>query len=330
MPAARAARLRPTEFSRHKQRLFLHPSAFEGSTALANEIGLDSVVSKSLIDVLIRIAPETRPFDKALSHAHFLATHGRPAWRERSLNDALLALKTSNEILSPLRIMTTDKELVKSYLRSCVEERHIVPTIAVLKSREDIQRYAFPERCVIKPTHMSGQVIRRRNGELLDLDRISQWLEINYYRVWREANYRDLEPKIIVEPFVFEEEYPCEVKFFCFKGKVKIIKWTYDKETSPHRMLYDRDWTALDASINYPITAFKKERPENLDTIISAIERVAAPFSLVRIDLYIDDNDFYLGEITHTSNNATLRFIPPEAEQRISNIIFDEEVADGD
>ena len=53
--------------------------------------------------------------------------------------------------------------------------------------------------------------------------------------------------------------------------------------------------------------------------------RVAAePFGLVRVDIYTNGTDFYIGEISHTSNNATLKFIPPEAEQRISAIIFDE------
>ncbi|WP_051241574.1 ATP-grasp fold amidoligase family protein [Stappia stellulata] len=283
------------------------------------------MIAKSLIDIMMRIAPETRPFDKVLSHAHFLATHGRLARRKNSLNDALLALKTSDEILSPLRVTTTDKELAKAYLRGCIDAAHIVPTFAVLKSRAEIASYAFPTRCVIKPTHMSGQVIRRRNGAPLDLERISRWLDTNYYRAWREANYRHLTPKVIVEPFVFDQEDPCEVKFFCFKGKVKIIKWTYDKSTSPHRMLYERNWTALDASMNYPVTTLKKARPANHDAMIAAVEQVAAPFGLVRVDVYTDGADFYLGEITHTSNNATLRFIPPGSERRISAIIFNEE-----
>ncbi|WP_157727614.1 ATP-grasp fold amidoligase family protein [Stappia sp. ES.058] len=260
-----------------------------------------------------------------LSYAQFFATHGRLAGRKNSLNDALLAIKISDEILSPLRVMTTDKELAKIYLHGCVDSFHVVPTIAVLRSRAEIRCFPFPKRCVIKPTHSSGDVIRRRNGEPLDLTHIASWLEINYYRTWREANYRYLEPKIIIEPFVFDQEDPCEVKFFCFKGKVKIIKWTYDKTTRPHRMLYDRNWTALDASMNYPLTTLKKERPANLDAMIAAVERVADPFGLVRIDVYTNDADFYLGEVTHISNNATLRFIPPESEHRISAIIFDEE-----
>lgn len=283
------------------------------------------MVAKSLIDVFIRVAPETRFFDKLLSHAQFLQKHRRLACRKNSLNDAILAVKASDEVLDPLRVMTTDKELAKSFLSSRVDACRILPTLAILKTAEDVRSFAFPERCVIKPTHMSGQVIRRHNGEPLDLDRISQWLEMNYYRVWREANYRDLEPKIIVEPFAFDQENPCEAKFFCFKGKVKIIKWTYDKTTNPHRMLYDRNWTALNASINYPLTTLKKERPANYDAMIAAVEQAAAPFGLVRVDVYTNDADFYLGEITHTSNNATLRFIPPDSERRISALIFDEE-----
>lgn len=282
------------------------------------------MLAKSLIDILIRVMPETRCFDRLLSHAHFLATHGRLALRKTSLNDAILAVKASDEVLDPLRVMTTDKEHAKTFLRKRIDACRVLPTLAILKTAEEVRSFAFPERCVIKPTHMSGQVIRRHNGEPLDLDRISQWLEMNYYRVWREANYRDLEPKIIVEPFAFNQDAPQEAKFFCYKGKVKIIKWTHDRHSDPHRMLYDRQWNALDASMNYRLTTIKTERPANLSAILEAVERAAEPFGLVRVDIYTNGTDFYIGEISHTSNNATLKFIPPEAEQRISAIIFDE------
>ncbi|MBL6431749.1 MAG: hypothetical protein HPM95_13705 [Alphaproteobacteria bacterium] len=203
------------------------------------------MLAKSLIDVLIRITPETRFSTGSCRTRIFL--QAMDGWRcgRIPLNDAIFAVKTSDEALDPLRVMTTDKEHAKSFLRTRVDACRILPTLAVLKTAEEVRSFAFPERCVIKPTHMSGQVIRRHNGEPLDLDRILQWLKMNYYRVWREANYRDLEPKIIVEPFAFDQSKPQEAKFFCYKGKVKIIKWTHDWHSDPHRMLYDRQWTAL-------------------------------------------------------------------------------------
>lgn len=283
----------------------------------------------SLVDVLIRIAPETRFFDKLLSHAHFFAKHGRLALRKNSLNDAILAIKASDEVLDSLRVATTDKDLAKAYLRTRVDEARILPTLAILKTAEDVRSHSFPARCVIKPTHMSGQVIRRLDGEPLDLERIASWLRMNYYRVWREANYRDLEPKVIVEPFAFDRPDPQEAKFFCYRGKVKIIKWTHDWHSiprNPHRMLYDRDWNALNASMLCRLTTVKTERPENLSAILEAVESVAAPFGLVRVDIYTDGTDFFLGEISHTSNNAALTFIPPDAEERICAIIFNEQI----
>ncbi|MBL6431748.1 MAG: hypothetical protein HPM95_13700 [Alphaproteobacteria bacterium] len=80
----------------------------------------------------------------------------------------------------------------------------------------------------------------------------------------------------------------------------------------------------IDASMFCRITTVKLQRPANLSAILEAVERVAEPFGLVRVDIYTNGTDFYIGEISHTSNNAALRFIPPEAEQRISAIIFDE------
>lgn len=279
----------------------------------------------SVQEILLDVAPKTRFFDKQLSTLQFLNAHGRLPGRHALLNDALYRLNTSDEILRPERGLTTDKELAKGFIRERIGEKHVVPTLAVLRSKQEIRDFLFPRRCVIKPTHTSGDVILRRNGEPLDVPKILGWMDKNYYRDLREANYRDLAPKIIVEPFVFDADAADDMKVFCYCGKARIIQWDFDRHSNLTRMLYTRDWEPLEASLLRPRATKRKARPRNLDAMLKAAERLASTFDLVRIDMYSNDRDFLVGEITHVAGNATSPFIPKEAEERVSALIFAED-----
>lgn len=70
-----------------------------------------------ILDHLSDIAPKTRFFDKQLSTLQFLQAHGRLPDGRASLNDTLYRIKTSDEILRPERVYTTDKELAKDFIR---------------------------------------------------------------------------------------------------------------------------------------------------------------------------------------------------------------------
>ncbi|MCA1241594.1 hypothetical protein LC092_04000 [Stappia stellulata] len=275
-----------------------------------------------LHEFLLDVTPKTRFFDKQLSTLQFLNAHGRLPGNRASLNDALYRLKTSDEILRPERVLTSDKELVKGFIRQRIGETHVVPTLAVLRSKQKIRDFVFPNRCVIKPTHTSGDIILRRNGEPVDMTTVLGWMDKNYYRDLREANNRDLAPKIIVEPFVFDADAVDDMKVFCYRGKARIIQWDFDRHSGLTRALYTCDLEPLEASLLYPRATKRKERPRNLDAMLEAAERLASAFDLVRIDMYTNDRDFLVGEITHIAGNATNPFIPADAEERVSALLF--------
>ena len=87
-------------------------------------------------------------------------------------------------------------------------------------------------------------------------------------------------------------------------------------------MLYTRNWEPLGASLLYPRATKRKQRPRNLDAMLEAAERLASAFDLVRIDMYTNEHDFLVGEITHIAGNATSPFIPADAEERVSALLF--------
>ena len=153
---------------------------------------------------------------------------------------------------------------------------------------------------------------------------MGKWLKHSYYEKKREGNYRDLTPKIIVEPPIFEGREFYELSLFCNDGEVKVIIRQYGNKLAKgfrKRRLYTAEWEDCRCTMGYPL-ADVDEKPKKLDEIIAAANAIAAYFSFVRIDVYTDDADFYIGEITHSHAGGGQSFIPAEAEMEISKHIF--------
>lgn len=266
--------------------------------------------------------PHTRWGDKLFSYVGFIISHKRAPSKAMLFNDVLYRIKTSDEILDPLRIFVSDKEFVKVFVKAVVGDQYNVPTIDVIRSVEAVDTYEFPEQCCIKPTHASGQAILRRQGEPVDRERIKRWFKINYYTTGREVNYKMLRPKVIVEPLVFGNSNPEDYKIFCYKGVPKLIQVDVDRYVDHRRKYFDADWRELDFSLIYPQTDKTIARPENLAEMLRVAAELSKHFGFVRVDLYSDGKQALVGEITHCAECAGGRFVPLEAEKTVSEYVF--------
>jgi len=271
---------------------------------------------------LRRLPPHNRLGDKLICLFDFYISHRRTASNELFLNDVLYKIKTTDEIIDPLRVFVTDKEFVKLFVKAVVGDQYNVPTITVLHTMEEVRNYRFPIECCIKPTHASAQVLFRRNGAEIDFKTIASWFDMNYYRITREANYKTLRPKVIVEPLVFGTPCPNDYKFFCYKGRPKLIKVITDRHTNYGCKYFDDMWVEQDFSITHEKTSRPFQCPSNFKEMLSIAAALSAYFSLVRIDLYSNGETCLVGEITNCSENASGQFIPKSGEQIASNIIF--------
>ena len=55
-----------------------------------------------------------------------------------------------------------------------------------------------------------------------------------------------------------------------------------------------------------------------------AAELLARDFEFVRVDMYTNNKHFFMGEITQVTGGGSQHFLPPEAEERVSKILFSE------
>jgi hypothetical protein len=88
------------------------------------------------------------------------------------------------------------------------------------------------------------------------------------------------------------------------------------------RLLFDANWSVLPFSIGYPKSAKSLPRPANFEEMLEVAERLSRPFGLIRVDLYSNGRELFVGEITNTHADAGQPFIPPSAESLASDLIF--------
>jgi hypothetical protein len=244
--------------------------------------------------------------------------------RPRRFAEHILRLKL-DEARSPLRTRITDKELAKDFIRSRVGDGLTARTIAVLRSKQQVLDYRFPDDCAIKATHTSGNVFLRRDGASVDLQRILRWFDRNYYYEGREPNYRPLQPKVIVEELLTEigGEAPRDYKVFCFQGVPAFIQVDTDRFTDHRRNLYSTRWKELDCAIRYPRSATPTRRPARLDQMLSLASRLSDGFSFLRVDFFVVEGRLVVGELTNHPDGGGTIFTPERADRQMARLFVD-------
>ena len=265
--------------------------------------------------------------DKLYSTLRYICGQRRmPRYGNPSLfNDCLFRLRNDGTLLSPLRQFVTDKEYVKTYIGGRVGWQYALKTLAIVRTDEEIDRLglrSFP--CVIKPSHMSGQVILVSDQHVrLDRAALKRWLRTDYYRVSRESNYRYLEPKILVEEFFDDggRSVPRDFKVHCFGGVPRLIQVDSGRFVRHTRNWYDVSWKRLDLEWAYPQGQVADARPKCLEVMLELARSLSQSLSYIRVDMYTDDSTVKVGELTSCPDGAKRRMLPRSAELRLGAML---------
>lgn len=279
-------------------------------------------IIKPLYHLAIKLIPRNNLGDKFFSLMHFVRSHHRLPNSKRLFNNYLFEVKHSAEACNPLRAYVSDKAFVKDYVTAKVGAEFNVPTITVLNDMEAVRNFDFPPRCCIKPTHLTGAVILRESGEDVDFEVMDKWLRTNCYDIGREKNYRYLKPKIIVEPLIFDNTNNEDFKFFCFEGKARFVQVDIDRRHKHTRLYFDRDWNEQEWSILYQKSVKKFQKPANFDSMLGVADCLSSDFEFIRVDLYTDGNEIYVGELTNWPENGNGYFVPRSSELTASKLLL--------
>jgi hypothetical protein len=270
--------------------------------------------------------PQTPWGDRWYALAHFIQRLGRlPRKSSGDYNDFLFYVKTSREIDKPLRGYVSDKENLKAYVTQELGQQYCVPTLGIIRSTQELEGFRFPDRCAIKPTHMSGQVILRHNGEALDMQKMRRWLTTSYYRSLRERNYRNLYPKILVEELLEAPSGITELCVHCLRGKPKVITLWRNHNGAYSKSVYLPEWTPLNFVMigRNPFRLTEPEpQPANLHDILRIAACLARDFLNIRVDFFLVRSNIYIGELTNSPGAGGIIFEPAWGAARFSEVFF--------
>ncbi len=240
----------------------------------------------------------------------------------KTVNEKIQYLKLYDR--TDLHTKCADKYLVREYVNKKIGKKYLIPLIFSSTEILAITKKVIPDfPVIIKASHNSGTVyiIKRKEDFSVEKfrDLFTAKLKENYYIHGREWQYKHIQPRIVVEKLLMDENgnIPKDYKFHCFHGKVEFIQVDSDRFSEHTRNLYDRNWNLLpfnwSPSHNHqPLYRNGKveERPEKLEEMIEVAEILAGPFKLARIDLYYTISDIYFGEITFHQESGTAPFFP--------------------
>ena len=71
--------------------------------------------------------------------------------------------------------------------------------------------------------------------------------------------------------------------------------------------------------MSYPSSNITTSKPKKLNEMIEVARELSSFFTIVRIDFYTDNTNFYVGEITHCPESACGRIMPSKKNQSYSN-----------
>lgn len=223
----------------------------------------------------------------------------------------LAAPKTYTEKLQWLKFfyrneempICSDKYRVREYLKECGLEHLGNEVLGVYDDARKIDFDSLPEKFVAKANHGSGWNLICKDKAGLDkkgsVKLMNEWLKLNLYVFGREWNYKDIEPRIVVEKYI-EYEPLNDYKFMCFNGEPLYMQLNNDYNGKHFVDFYELDgWKHLPFSYgSYRISDRVIEKPPMYDKMFELARQLSKPFPFVRVDFYNYDDVVILGELT--------------------------------
>ncbi len=224
----------------------------------------------------------------------------------------------------PEYTIMVDKFAVKKYVTDIVGAQYIIPTIGVWEKPEEIDFDTLPQQFVLKTTHgggSTGVVICTDKRNFLKkeaLKKLGISLKTDIYSVLREWPYKNVEKRIIAEPYLTNNGQPLEdFKIHCFNGVPKFILLCRDryKKTGMVDDFYSTEWEHLNVKRPGHNNPGNYKRPEQLEEMLDLAKRLSAGIPFVRVDFYIIDNKVFFGELTFYPASGMSKFEPESYDE---------------
>ena len=214
-----------------------------------------------------------------------------------------------------------DKILLHEYSRQVLKKDICNKILKIYDNPYKINISELPDQFVLKTNHGSGYNIIVQNKSQLNIEwakkRLNQWLQIDYGKLQTEFHYSFIKRKVFAEEYIGKQLN--NYKFMCYHGIPRFLYLSVKENGKKYRTFFDINWNRLDFDCGYPphpTDVYPK--PDNFDLMIKIVRKLAKPFIFVRVDLYNNDNNIRLGELTFIPFNSLLSCKNPKNNIEIS------------
>ena len=245
--------------------------------------------------------------------------------------------KTFNEKLQWLKLYNrkskyttmVDKYAVKDYVANIIGKEHIIPTLGVWNSVDEIDWEALPNQFVLKTTHGGGGggVVICKDKATFDNNKarktLQKSLDSDIYWNYREWPYKDVPKRIIAEEFMTNNSKDLEdYKIHCLNGEPKIILVCRNRYGAGPLVddFYSPEWKLMDVKRpGHPNSTVPLEKPELLEQMLELSRTLSTTVPFLRVDFYIINNRIYFGELTFFPASGMSKFEPEEWDYTFGN-----------
>jgi hypothetical protein len=240
----------------------------------------------------------------------------------KTLNEKLQWLKLYNR--NPEYTVMVDKINAKEYVAGIVGKKHIIPTIQIFDSVDEINVDELPDKFVLKCNHDSKSVCICNDKKFFNIEEakkmLNSGLHENGYWYGREWPYKNVKPRILAEKYMTDNEYSDEFtdyKFFCFNGYVDCVMVCLGRGTGDTKFyFFDRNWELkrLNKGGQAAPKDFTLPKPKCIDEMFDIAAKLSTGIPFVRVDLYQSNDTVYFGEMTFYPDSGFDKNILPEAD----------------
>lgn len=231
-----------------------------------------------------------------------------------------------------------DKLCVKKILESDGYEDHFAKVLFVSTNLKGIKKFVKQnksERFVIKFSHIGGAffwnngIVKEKNGAFVSMKylfaAIRHYLKCNYYKETFEWTYKGIKPAVFAEEYLpsLHDEGLKEYKFFCNYGVIKMINVVSGRQDYDNlkEAFTDSNLNKLNAYQSVK-TFSQKEiiKPEKFDEMKKFACKFSKQFPLVRVDILVNKDNWYLCEFTFFDCGGFNIFKPDISNFEIGNL----------
>lgn len=250
-------------------------------------------------------------------------------WENPRTHDEKIHWLIINKYRNPEFGFYADKVRVREYVKECGFEDILIPIYEIHDNIEDFDSSKVPNSFVLKTNHGSGamfyEFIEDKNDKVhLDfaLKKMQKAMKIDFSKKAFEYHYHYIKPLIYAEQLLNDgHERLNDYKIYVFQGKAKFIMVCTERTEEDKKVnFYDTKWKELDF-VRHDHHGVGTDRPQSLEFILKAAEKLGQPFAIARIDFYEVGSKPYFGEITLTPDAGDSLYLTDEAQLKIGQMI---------